>query len=134
MWSLPRFANRYVTPASRIASSSARLTVYRRSAIAITPTAAPPVRGPEPAGPGAGTSRTRYPTGSSDQPRRAAIPHRPPGAVSTTTIATAPMATRYHAPYEENFSCTAKKMTAPMIGPSIVPMPPITTMNSMSAL
>ena len=64
---------------------------------------ASPAAGAPPARPG---SRTRYPAGSSDQPRRAAIPHRPPGAVSTAPIAT-PIATRYQAPYPEKFSWTA---------------------------
>src|SRR5216683_2273634 len=54
--------------------------------------------------------RTRYPTGS------------------------APMPSRYQAPYWANTCWAAKKMTAPMIGPSMVPRPPMTTMNSMSAL
>jgi hypothetical protein len=41
VWSLPRFANRYRTPASRIASSIARLVVEEVSATAITTIARP---------------------------------------------------------------------------------------------
>ena len=78
--------------------------------------------------------RTRYPTGSRDQPRRPASDPRPAGASSTTPIASAPMPSRYQAPYCANTCWAAKKMTAPMIGPSMVPRPPMTTMNSMSAL
>ncbi|CAB5020015.1 unannotated protein [freshwater metagenome] len=41
--------------------------------------------------------------------------------------------TRYHSPKSESHCCRAKNTMAPTIGPSIVPMPPITTMKIMNA-
>ena len=45
--------------------------------------------------------------------------------------ASPPTITRYQDPYADNVCCSANSTSAPRIGPSIVPMPPISTMNSM---
>ena len=58
----------------------------------------------------------------------------PLGATSITRMASAPSTIRYQVPYSASQPRSTSRITAPMIGPSIVPMPPITTMNSTKAV
>ena len=46
-----------------------------------------------------------------------------------TTMASAPSSIRYQGPKAESWSCMTKNTMTPTIGPSIEPMPPMTTMK-----
>ena len=61
-------------------------------------------------------------------------PQSPRRANSATAIATRPRMIRYHALYEASVCCSTMNTAVPMIGPSIVPRPPMMVANAISAV
>lgn len=77
----------------------------------------------------------RREVGRSSHPKWAcSAPQTPRLSINMTAMAVAPIRIRYHDPQSAAIERSAKKMMTPMIGPSSVPMPPITTMKMTKAV
>src|SRR5450759_3374130 len=77
---------------------------------------------------------SQYPTGNRRRSKRSLTrPHTPRGSHIAMTTAIEPTMIRYHAPLSDSHCCSRKKITVPMMGPSIEPTPPIRATKIMYA-